>query len=124
MGSDISLIEECRGAKTRNQPFYRLHVTREGKKTTVSIDTFSYELLCIGLEVIPHTKEARKRVIQWIMRKIETSQMYDKDAPYAFSQWLKHQVIDAICDKNLLEKRDQLFFSEDVSLPNYDLFSD
>lgn len=122
MGVDVPLIEECRNAKTRNQAFYRLHITKEGKKTTVSIDTFSYELLCIRLEVIPHTKEARKRVIQWIMDKIETSPTYDKDAPYAFSQWLKCQVIECICDKNLLKKRSQLFFSEGAALPNYDLF--
>ena len=123
MSVDISLVEEYRNAKARDKSFYRLHITKEGKKTTVSIDTFSYELLCIRLEAIPHTKEARKRVIQWIMDKIETSPTYDKGAPYAFSQWLKYQVIEGICDKNLLEKRGQLLFSEDAAVPNYDLFT-
>jgi len=123
MGTDVSLIEECRNSKTRNQAFYRLHITKEGKKTTVSFDTFSYELLCIRLEAVPHTKEARKKVVEWLDALINNSATYDKDAPYAFSQWLKKQVTLAICDKNLSEKRERAFFDEDLPLDNYDLFS-
>lgn len=123
MKTDTSPIQECRQSKTKDHPFYRLHITKEGKKTTISVDTFSYELLCIRLETIPHTKPARKKVIEWIYKQIESSPTYDKDAPYAFSQWLKKQIILEICDKNLSQTRDKIFFGEERALPNYDLFT-
>ena len=122
MPSTTAKIQECRQSKNRNSDFQRLHITKEGKKTTISIDTFSYELLSIRLETIPHTKEARKKIIEWIYNKIKTSATYDKDAPYAFSQWLKKEILEEICDKNLSKMRNKIFFDEEAPLPNYDLF--
>ena len=77
--------------------YQRIHIdkpVKEGtKKTTISIETLTYEFLCIKLQVEPHSKESHKIIRDWVKEKIETDFSYDAEAPYLFSAWLKKIIL-------------------------------
>ena len=86
--------------KSRNNPFQKLHIDKliKGgtKKTTVSIETLSYEFLAIKLDTIPHTREANEMIKNWLIEKMKIGEKqgtYDPEASYAFSPWLKKIIL-------------------------------
>ena len=86
--------------KNRNEPFQKLHIEKliKGgtKKTTVSIETLSYEFLALKLGATPHTRNANEIIKNWLTEKMKTgvrAGTYDPEAPYSFSPWLKQIIL-------------------------------
>jgi len=97
--------------KGKNKDFQRLHIDKiiKGgtKKTTVSIETLSYEFLAIKLGETPHTREANKIIKEWLLDKMEVGEKegtYDTQAPYSFSAWLKKTILWEIADKKITQE--------------------
>jgi len=88
--------------------FRRIHIeknTKSGvKNTTISIETLSYELLCLKLNTEPYSKESNMKIRKWVTEKIESDPSYDPDAPYAFSHWLKRIILLEIASSSLLKR--------------------
>ncbi|HHH14156.1 MAG TPA: hypothetical protein ENJ78_00425 [candidate division WWE3 bacterium] len=81
---------------------------KEGKKkTTVSIETLSYEFLALKLGAVPHTREANEIIKKWIYGKMEIgikAGTYDLDASYSFSRWLKQIILWEIVGEGIARK--------------------
>jgi len=99
--------------KSKDSDFQRLHIeklVRGGKKkTTISIETLSYELLSLKFGLMPHTREANEYIKSWILEKMEQGMSgkygdYDIDAPYYFSKWLKKTILRELISEELSEK--------------------
>jgi len=97
--------------KGKNKDFQRLHIEKivKGgkKKTTVSIETLSYEFLALKLGAIPHTREANEIIKKWLIEKMEVgiqAGTYDIDAPYSFSRWLKQIILWEIVEQKIARK--------------------
>ena len=97
--------------KNRNEPFQKLHIDKliKGgtKKTTVSIETLSYEFLALKLGAIPHTREANETIKKWLTKKMEIGARagtYDPEAPYNFSPWLKQVILWEIVGQKVARK--------------------
>ena len=91
-----------------NTHYQRIHIEKiiKGgtKKTTISIETLTYEFLCIKLEVEPHTRESHKKIREWATNKMETDPVYDAEAPYLFSSWLKKIILWEIVSDDIAEE--------------------
>jgi len=93
--------------KGKNKDFQRLHIEKivKGgkKKTTVSIETLSYEFLALKLGTMPHTREANEKIKEWLTEKMEAGEKegtYDPEAQYNFSCWLKQVILwEIVSDK-------------------------
>ena len=97
--------------KGKNKDFQRLHIeklVKEGKKkTTVSIETLSYEFLALKLGAVPHTREANEIIKKWLYEKMEIgikAGTYDLDALYSFSRWLKQIILWEIVGEGIARK--------------------
>ena len=97
--------------KGKNKDFQRLHIEKlvKGgkKKTTVSIETLSYEFLALKLGATPHTREANEIIKKWLYGKMEIgikAGTYDLDASYSFSRWLKQVILWEIVEQQVARK--------------------
>ena len=97
--------------KGKNKPFQRLHIEKLIKggtaKTTVSIETLSYEFLAFKLGAIPHTREANETIKNWLIEKMKAGEKagtYDPEASYNFSVWLKKIILWELVDKKTAKK--------------------
>ena len=97
--------------KGKNKDFQRLHIEKivKGgkKKTTVSIETLSYEFLALKLGTKPHTREANEKIKEWLTEKMEAGEKagtYDTEAPYSFSRWLKQVILWEIVGEGIAKK--------------------
>ena len=97
--------------KGKNKPFQRLHIEKIIKggivKTTVSIETLSYEFLALKLGATPHTKEANEIIKKWLIEKMEIGEQagtYDPEASYNFSLWLKKAIMWELVDQTTARK--------------------
>jgi hypothetical protein len=95
----------------KNKDFQRLHIEKivKGgkKKTTVSIETLSYEFLALKLGATPHTREANEIIKKWLYEKMEIgiqAGTYDPEAPYSFSRWLKQIILWEIVGEGVSRK--------------------
>ena len=97
--------------KGKNKDFQRLHIEKvvKGgkKKTTVSIETLSYEFLALKLGGTPHTREANEKIKEWLTGKMEAGEKdgtYDPEASYSFSRWLKQVILWEIVSEKVARK--------------------
>lgn len=100
--------EKPKHLKKSKGGFQRLHIekiTASGhKKTTISIDDYSYMFLSDKLGEEPFTREANKAIKAWINHKMKTDLTYDRYASYNFSTWLKKIILLKIVDAKLRKK--------------------
>lgn len=87
--------------------YQRIHIDKvlpSGlKQTTVSIESLSYEFLCLKMDVEPYSRESHRKIREWITEKMKTDPVYDPDG-HMFSNWLKRTIIFEIADSNIVEK--------------------
>ena len=91
--------------------FVRLHIekpTKQGnKKSTISIEVLSYELLSLKLGENPYTREANQKIKIWLAGRIEEGiekGTLDLDAPYSFSAWLKRAILWELVNNDIAKK--------------------
>ena len=103
--------EKIKLLKGKNKPFQRLHIEKRikggTKKTTISIETLSYEFLALKLGETPHTREANQVIKDWLndqMKIGEQAGTYDPEATYNFSAWLKKAILWEIVDQKTARK--------------------
>lgn len=70
----------------------------------MSIESLTYEFLCLKMRVEPYSKESHKAIREWITEKMQNDPVYDPDADCFFSSWAKKQIILAIADREIVEK--------------------
>jgi hypothetical protein len=71
------------------------------QRTTVSLNSYVWQLLAIKLGCTPGDKESHETVRQWLQDRLDED--VDPDRVHT-SQWLQGQAILAIADKKLSEK--------------------
>ena len=111
-GKTTEIFPEKKGfLKGKNKDFQKLHIDKivKGgtKKTTISIETLSYQFLAIKLGTTPHTREANRVIKDWLdeqMKEGVASGLYDPEAPYNFSAWLKKVILWEIVDPKTARK--------------------
>ena len=97
--------------KGKNKLFQRLHIDKivKGgtKKTTISLETLSYEFLSLKLGAVPHTKKANQVIKIWLIEEMKQGLQagtYDPQAPYYFSIWLKQVILWELVDQKIASK--------------------